>query len=155
MNRLPIRPGLMEKILGMPRERLAEADKFICGLSPYEHGLWPNDYGLIAEVEGAMVGRPGLHLWPSSPKRYTAWLGSNVQATHQRKGLGKSLMSAILDISQLAHAEVGRTQLFFTDNESAIDLYQKRGFVVEGRKKYSAVLSGVPINEYLRARYGA
>jgi putative acetyltransferase len=86
--------------------------------------------------------------------RHTAEFGINVHAGHQRKGIGKALMSAILDIAD-NWLKLKRVELnVFTDNEPAIALYKKMGFVIEGTKKYAAVRNGVHADEYLMARYG-
>jgi putative acetyltransferase len=147
MNRMRVMPGVMENILGMPSERVGDAEKFIRDLSP-------NDHVLVAEVEGTVVGIAGLHVSPRARERHTAWLGINVHTAHQREGIGKSLMSAILDIAD-NWLKLKRVELsVFTENEPAIALYKKMGFVVEGTKKYSAVRNEVHIDEYLMGRYG-
>jgi putative acetyltransferase len=147
VHKMLIMPGVMENILGMPSERVADTEKFIRDLSP-------NDHLLVAEEEGAVVGIAGLHVSPRARERHTAGFGIYVHAAHQRKGIGKSLMSAILDIAD-NWLKLKRVELsVFTDNEPAIALYKKMGFVVEGTKKYSAVRNGVHIDEYLMGRYG-
>jgi putative acetyltransferase len=59
-------------------------------------------------------------------------------------------MEAILDIAD-NWLKLKRVELsVFTDNEPAIALYKKMGFVVEGTKKYSAVRRGA-MNTSIRA----
>ncbi|MDR0644101.1 MAG: GNAT family N-acetyltransferase [Treponema sp.] len=147
VHRMRVMPGVMENILGMASERVSDAEAFIRGLSP-------NDHVLTAEVDGTVVGIVGLHVSARARERHTAWIGMNVHASHQGKGIGKALMEAILDIAdnwlKLKRVELG----VFTDNEPAIALYKKMGFTVEGTKKYSAARNGVHADEYLMARYG-
>jgi putative acetyltransferase len=62
-------------------------------------------------------------------------------------------MEAILDIAD-NWLKLKRVELcVFTDNQSAISLYKKMGFVVEGTKKFAAIRDGSYIDEYLMARY--
>lgn len=147
VHRMRVMPGVMENILGMPSERVADEEAFIRSLSP-------NDHLLAAEVDGTVVGLVGLSVSARARERHTAEMGINVHAAHQGKGIGKALMEAILDIAD-NWLKLKRVELsVFTDNEPAIALYKKMGFVVEGTKKYSAVRRGVHVDEYLMARYG-
>jgi putative acetyltransferase len=147
VHRMLVMPGVMENILGMASDRVSGTEAFIRNLSP-------NDHVLVAEFDGTVVGFAGLHVSQKARERYTAGVGLYVHASHQRKGIGKTLMDAILDIAD-NWLKLKRVELsVFTDNEPAIALYKKMGFVVEGTKKYSAVRSGVHADEYLMARYG-
>ena len=42
----------------------------------------------------------------------------------------------------------------FVENQRAVELYQRMGFVIEGTKKYAAVRNGIHADEYFMARYG-
>jgi putative acetyltransferase len=142
-----VMPGVMENILGMASERVSDTEMFIRVLSP-------NDHMLAAEIDGTVVGLVGLQVSSKARERHTADLGLCIHAAHQRKGIGKALMEAILDIAD-NWLKLKRVELsVFTDNEPAIALYKKMGFTVEGTKKYSAVRNGVHADEYLMARYG-
>ena len=147
MNRMRTMDGVRENILGVASERVSDSEAFIRSLSP-------NDHLLVAEVNGVVVGCAGLHVSPNPRTRHTAGLGIMVHMDHQRKGIGKALMTAILDIAD-NWLKLKRVELcVFIENEAAITLYRNLGFVVEGTKKYSAVRSGLHADEYLMARYG-
>ena len=147
VHRMRVMPGVMENILGMASERVSDTEAFIRSLSP-------NDHVLVAEADGTIVGIAALHVSARTRERHTAGIGLNVHAAHQRKGIGKALMEAILDIAD-NWLKLKRVELsVFTDNEPAIALYKKMGFVTEGTKKYSAVRNGIHADEYLMARYG-
>jgi putative acetyltransferase len=147
VHKMRVMPGVMENILGTASERVSYAEEFIRDLSS-------NDHVLVAEVEETVVGIAVLQVSARARLRHTAELGINVHAAHQGEGIGKSLMSAILNIAD-NWLKLKRIELsVFTDNEPAIALYKKMGFVVEGTKKYAAVRNGVHADEHLMARYG-
>ena len=147
MNRMRIMNGVKENILGIASERLSDTEAFIRALSP-------NDHLLVAEVNGTVVGCAGLQASSKPRTRHTAGFGIMIHADHQRQGIGKALMTAILDIAD-NWLKLKRVELcVFVENEAAIALYRKMGFVVEGTKKYAAVRNGRYADEYLMARYG-
>ena len=146
INRMRTMDGVRENILGMMSERIADSEKYI-------RELTQNDHVLVAEENGAVIGCAGLHVSPRPRERHTAWCGINIHTEHQRQGVGKALMEAILDIAD-NWLKLKRVELcVFTDNQSAISLYKKMGFVVEGTKKFAAIRDGAYIDEYLMARY--
>jgi putative acetyltransferase len=147
MNRMRVMSGVRENILGVASERVSDTEAFIRALSP-------NDHLLVAEVNGIVVGCAGLQVSPKPRTRHTAGFGIMIHAGHQRQGIGKALMEAVLDIAD-NWLKLKRVDLcVFVENEAAVALYRKMGFVVEGTKKYAAVRNGLYSDEYLMARYG-
>ena len=146
MNRMRVMNGVRENILGMASERISDTEAFI-------HALSPNDHLLVAEVNGIVVGCVGLQVSPRPRTRHTAGLGIMVHADYQKQGIGKALMSAILDLAD-NWLKLKRIELsVFIENKTAIAMYRNMGFVVEGTKKYAAVRGGKYADEYLMARY--
>ena len=146
MNRMRIMSGVRENILGLASERVSDTEAFIRALSA-------NDHLLVAEVNGVVVGCVGLQVSPRPRMRHTGGLGIMVHADYQRQGIGKALMTAILDVAD-NWLKLKRVELcVFVENEAAIALYRKMEFVVEGTKKYAAIRGGVYADEYLMARY--
>ena len=146
INRMRIMNGVRENILGIASERISDAEAFIKALSQ-------DDHLLVAEVDGIVVGCVGLQASSKPRARHTGAMGIMVHADYQKQGVGKSLMTAILDIAD-NWLKLKRVELsVFVDNEAAIALYQKMGFVIEGTKKYGAVRNGQYVDEYLMARY--
>ena len=147
MNRMRIMKNVRENILGLASERVSDTEAFIRAISP-------NDHLLVAEVNGVVVGCVGLQISPRPRTRHTGGLGIMVNADYQRQGIGKALMTAILDIAD-NWLMLKRVELcVFVENETAIAMYRKMGFVVEGTKKYAATRNGLYADEYLMARYG-
>ena len=147
INKIRTMHGVMENILGMASERVPDTETFIRALSP-------NDHLLVAELNGIVVGCAGLNVSSKPRTRHTGNFGIMVHADYQKQGIGKALMTAILDIAD-NWLKLKRVELcVFVENKTAVAMYRAMGFVVEGTKKYAAVRSGVYADEYLMARYG-
>lgn len=78
-----------------------------------------------------------------------------VHDDYTRRGIGSALLAAIID---LAENWLGLTRLeleVFVDNEPAIRLYEKYGFVIEGTKRRYALRDGVYVDTHVMARLKA
>ncbi|EKS4345753.1 GNAT family N-acetyltransferase [Clostridium sporogenes] len=150
INEMRCMLGVRENILGRISERFEQSKGFIQSLDN-------NDHLLVAEIkeedEKKIVGVIGLNVNSNPRTRHTASLGMMVHKAYQGTGIGKKLMSEILDLADnwlmLVRIELG----VFTDNEKAIKLYEKFGFKIEGTKKYAAIKNGRYADEYIMARY--
>jgi putative acetyltransferase len=70
----------------------------------------------------------------------------------QGKGVGSALMAAAIDLAD-NWLNLSRLELEeFTDNEPAIALYKKYGFIVEGTHKNFAYRNGQFVDVYAMAR---
>ncbi|MBD5638968.1 GNAT family N-acetyltransferase [Clostridium botulinum] len=150
INEMRCMLGVRENILGRISERFEQSKGFIQSLDN-------NDHLLVAEIkeedEKKIVGVIGLNVNSNPRTRHTASLGMMVHKAYQGTGIGKKLMSEILDLADnwlmVVRIELG----VFTDNEKAIKLYEKFGFKIEGTKKYAAIKNGRYADEYIMARY--
>lgn len=90
-------------------------------------------FNLLACVNGEVVGQLGLFTFPNFPRRrHVGQLGMAVRDDWQGKGAGSALMQAAIDLAD-NWLNLSRLELeVYTDNEAAIHLYEKFGFVVEG-----------------------
>ena len=147
-------------------EQLAEPDIFP-GLLQVPHAnveLWQHrlntppvagspDLLLLAERDGKVLGSAGLH--PVSAqlrRRHAMMLGISVSAAAQGQGVGHALMTALLDYAD-NWAQVLRIELtVFHDNERAVRLYERHGFVHEGRMKAYAMRNGEYVDTLAMAR---
>jgi putative acetyltransferase len=111
------------------------------------------DLHLVAIVDGKVVGTAGLHpLGTALRRRHAMELGVCVAAHAQGHGVGKALMTALLDYAD-NWAQVLRTELtVYTDNERAIGLYRRFGFEVEGTMRAYALRNGAYADVYAMAR---
>lgn len=110
-------------------------------------------YHLVACVDGEVVGNIGLGTKPNSPRRrHVGSIGMSVRDDWQGKGLGTALMKAAVDLAD-NWLNLTRLELdVFTDNEPAIGLYKKFGFVIEGTCAAYAFRDGEYVDVYLMAR---
>jgi putative acetyltransferase len=112
-----------------------------------------DDYLLVAEADGEVVGNLGLHTAGKSPRRrHVGQLGMAVRDDWQRKGVGSALMTAALDLADrwLNYRRLELT--VYTDNTAATALYRKFGFVVEGTHRDFAFRDGCYVDAYAMAR---
>ncbi|BDB02990.1 GNAT family N-acetyltransferase [Clostridium botulinum] len=150
INEIRCMVGVRENILGRISERFEQSKDFI-------QSLGSNDHLLVAEIKeedkNKVVGAIGLNINSNPRTKHAASLGMMVHKAYQGNGIGKKLMSEILDLADnwlmLVRIELG----VFTDNEKAIKLYEKFGFKIEGTKKYAAIKDGRYADEYIMARY--
>lgn len=110
-------------------------------------------FNLLACVENEIVGQLGLHTFPHNPRRrHVGQIGMAIRDDWQGKGAGSALMAAAMDLAD-NWLNLSRIELeVYTDNESAIHLYKKFGFVVEGTLKNFAYRDGQFVNVFTMAR---
>ncbi len=110
-------------------------------------------YVLVACVAGEVVGQLGLHTFPHSPRRrHAGQLGMAVRDDWQGRGVGRALMQAAIDLAE-KWLQLTRLELeVYTDNEPAVQLYKKCGFVIEGTLARYAFRNGSYVDAYAMAR---
>ncbi len=108
---------------------------------------------LVAVAAGTIVGAAGLHPAGTSLRRaHARGLGIALAAEWQGRGVGRRLMSRLLDWAD-NWAGVLRVELtVHADNERAIALYRSMGFVEEGRHRAYALKNGRYVDAFFMAR---
>lgn len=104
-----------------------------------------------AWVGEAVVGEAELH--PMKLRRsHVGMVGISVHDAWQRRGIGRHLMTQVLDYADnwlgLRRLEL----MVFTDNEAALGLYRKCGFEIEARFRGDVLREGVLVDSFLMAR---
>lgn len=107
---------------------------------------------LVADLDGQVIGDIGLTLAGNPRRRHTASIGMGVHDAFAGRGVGSELMKAVLDIAD-NWLDLRRVELtVFTDNEAAIRLYERHGFIREGCLKAFAFRDGQYVDAYTMAR---
>jgi putative acetyltransferase len=110
------------------------------------------DLSLVAERNGVVVGSAGLHPAVPTRRRHAALLGISVAREAQGQGVGSALMQAVCDYAD-GWAHLLRIELtVFVDNERAIALYRRFGFVHEGTFRAFALRDGAYVDAHTMAR---
>jgi L-phenylalanine/L-methionine N-acetyltransferase len=113
--------------------------------------LGAHDHVLVAELDGRVVGVAGLH-GKEGKFRHAAGVGIAVHDAFAGRGVGRALMERIVDVAD-NWLNLVRVELeVFADNERAKRLYERLGFVEEGRKRKAVFRAGQYIDELLMAR---
>jgi L-phenylalanine/L-methionine N-acetyltransferase len=106
-------------------------------------------FSLVAEVENTagnlqLAGLAGV--FPDKGglrRRHVLHLGISVAVPFHGQGVGSALMSGLLDYAD-NWANCLRVELeVFADNAAAIAMYERHGFVLEGRKRCDSLRHGV------------
>ena len=110
-------------------------------------------FGLVACVGDELVGQVHIQTFPNSPRRrHVAQIGMSVRDDFQGQGVGTALLQAAVDLAD-NWLNVLRLELeVYTDNEPAIRLYKKCGFVVEGTLARHSYRGGDYVDAYTMAR---
>jgi putative acetyltransferase len=107
---------------------------------------------IVAERGGVVVGNAGVHPPPQVRRRHSAAIGMAVAREAQGQGVGTALMAALVDWAD-NWAQLLRLELtVFTDNQAALALYRKFGFVHEGTHRAFALRDGVYVDAHCMAR---
>ncbi len=112
----------------------------------------PDQYVLVAEIEGKVVGHVTLFLTNKVRDKHTAFLAIAIHPDFHGQGVGKSLMLEAINQAD-NWLNLVRIELdVHADNLSAKALYEKTGFEVEGVKRLSTFKNGRYIDMVLMSR---
>lgn len=111
---------------------------------------------LVADVDGTIVGTGGVRLDKTGRSRtkHRATFGISVLADYRGVGIGDALMEISIDHARNFLENVSIITLTaFADNEPAVNLYKKHGFVETGRLEKAYYRQGKYWDEILMALY--
>ncbi len=110
-------------------------------------------FGLLACAGDDVVGELGPLTFPNAPRRrHVGKIFMAVRDDWQGKGAGTALMQSAVDMAD-KWLNISRLELeVYTDNDAAVRLYKKFGFVIEGTLVRFAYRDGQYVDAYTMAR---
>ncbi|MCC5881852.1 MAG: GNAT family N-acetyltransferase [Halomonas sp.] len=115
-------------------------------------GSRPGIVCLVAIQDDQVVGQLGLEVFQSPRRRHVATFGMGVKSSARGAGVGTALVAAAIETCE-KWMNVSRIEVeVYTDNQAAISLYQKHGFMVEGTCRNYAIRDGRYVSAHLMAR---
>jgi putative acetyltransferase len=137
-------PGVRYGTLRLPFQTVAETRHRL-------ENLGPGGKEIVAQLDGGIVG--SLFIGPmQGRRRHVASIGMGVHDDFRGRGVGSALMKAALDLAD-NWLDIRRIELtVFTDNDDAIRLYERNGFVTEGHFRDFAFRDGRYVDAYSMAR---
>ncbi|UGB04049.1 N-acetyltransferase [Leclercia sp. G3L] len=112
----------------------------------------PGRRQLVACLDGQVIGHLVLDVMENPRRSHVATFGIGVSAEVQGRGAGSALMREMINLCD-NWLRIERIELtVFVDNPSAIALYRKYGFVVEGTGKKFALRNGEYVDAHFMAR---
>lgn len=103
------------------------------------------------EQKQRIVGMVSLHTYHNR-RAHVGGLGMSVHDDYQNRGIGSQLIKAVVDLGE-NWLNLKRLELtVYTDNPSAIHLYEKYGFVIEGTLRKYALRAGTYVDAYAMAK---
>jgi RimJ/RimL family protein N-acetyltransferase len=147
VQRITAEPGIM---LGLwPGEfslTVEQEQQFIADRAADDNSLF-----LVAEAGGEIVGVLTLRGGARRSTRHEAILGITVAKEWRSRGLGDALMSRAIEWARQSEV-LARIELqVFTSNTTAVRLYQKHGFEIEGCRRKAIFREGEYHDDYVMA----
>ncbi|GMA49948.1 acetyltransferase [Alicyclobacillus contaminans] len=144
IHRIHLQEQVMPYILSLPSDRIDQ-------LEERYRKLGNNHHEFVAESDGEVVGHAGL-VQMSGRRSHTGMFYIAVDAAHHGCGIGTALLTKILDLADhwlmLERVELG----VLVTNLRAKALYERFGFVVEGKKTGAIRSAGRFVDEVLMSR---
>jgi RimJ/RimL family protein N-acetyltransferase len=114
-----------------------------------QHGLL-----LVAEREQTIIGLLNFRLSTSKKFSHQGMFGMSIQQAYTNQGIGHSLIQQLIEWAK-QDSRVEKISLeVFSNNERAIHLYTKLGFVIEGRRvKNARIAPGVYVDDIMMSMF--
>ena len=109
-------------------------------------------FNLVAVVDDRVVGMLSIETFSRPRRRHAGRIGISVHHEFQGKGVGTALMAAGMDLAD-NWLNLTRLELeVYSDNEAAIHLYERFGFVYEGTLRQHAFRDGKYVDSNMMGR---
>ena len=111
-----------------------------------------NVHAYVAILNDEIVGNLSFEIAKNARRRHVGAFGMGVKDNVQGQGVGTALLKTAIDLAD-NWVNIKRIELtVYSDNERAINLYKKFGFVIEGEAKSYAFRNGKYVDAYYMAR---
>jgi putative acetyltransferase len=107
---------------------------------------------VVAEVDGHVVGVGSLHRNTRPRLSHSAAIGMCVAERARRRGVGKAILDAVLEIGEEWLGLVRIELTVFVDNAAALRLYRSRDFEIEGVLRAYGFRAGKLVDAFQMAR---
>ncbi|WP_447088321.1 MULTISPECIES: N-acetyltransferase [Enterobacter] len=112
----------------------------------------PGRRHLVACLDQRVIGHMALDVMENPRRSHVATFGISVAADMQGRGVGRRLMSEMINLCD-NWLRIERIELtVFADNPAAVALYKNFGFEIEGTGKKFALRNGEHVDAYYMAR---
>ena len=108
--------------------------------------------GLVAVAEGRLIGYAAVTPHVALRRRHAGWLMIFIAPQWQGRGVGKSLMAALLDWADRWSGLLRLELTVNVDNAAAIALYRRCGFEIEATMRADALRDGAYVDGHAMAR---
>lgn len=137
LNRIYNQPGVRRFTSALPFTSLARTQAVLVDKAGIHASL------VACGPDGAVLGQASLRREANPRRAYAATLGIMVDETAQRQGIGSALLAALLDLAD-HWLNLHKIELtVFANNEAAIALYKRFGFITEAVLRHEAMQEGV------------
>ena len=110
-----------------------------------------DDYFIAAINDGEIIGFLSAQRGKYKRIRHFAYIVIGIMQEFQKQGIGSKLFDKLEEWAKENHLK--RLELTVeVSNTIAINLYKRKGFVIEGNKKNTMFVDGVFVDEYMMAK---
>lgn len=128
------------------RLSVEEEERILAGYAASDNSIM-----LLAEVDGSVVGQLGLRGSQRQALRHAAELGMMVSREWRHHGIGTALMERAVAWAR-SGGVLKRIELrVYVRNSPALHLYQKFGFLIEGRRQRAVWQDNEWVDDYIMA----
>lgn len=146
IHHISTQDSVLPFMVWLPSLRIEQIDSML-------KNLGPNDHHFVAELDGKVVGYVCLTQSRAARKSHVGEMYVGVDSEYHGKGIGTALISKALELAD-NWLFLERVELeVLENNPRAHALYERLGFVVEGKKSAAFRSCGKYVDVFFMARF--